>query len=73
MNYPRIESQEYTVRVADLRARMAKADVDLVVGFSNLLELGIVRYYCGSEDQGGPQADPGRKIQLLPDRRSAAL
>lgn len=47
MNYPRIESQEYTVRVADLRARMAKADVDLVVGFSNLLELGIVRYYCG--------------------------
>ncbi len=47
MNYPRIPASEYTARIANLRARMAKDGIDLVVGFSNLLEIGIVRYYCG--------------------------
>lgn len=47
MNYPKLESKEYTKRVEALRKIMAKDGVDLVVGFSNLLEIGIVRYYCG--------------------------
>ena len=47
MHYPKIESQEYLQRVSGLRRRMAEAGMDLVVGFSNLLEMGIVRYYCG--------------------------
>ena len=47
MNYPVIPSQEFTSRVEALRKRMAKDGIDLVVGFSNLLEIGIVRYYCG--------------------------
>ena len=47
MNYPKIEANEYSARIAAFRARMAKTGVDLVVGFSNLLEIGIVRYYCG--------------------------
>ncbi len=47
MNYPRIEASEYAQRVDTLRSLMAKEGVDLVVGFSNLLEIGIVRYYCG--------------------------
>lgn len=47
MNYPKIEPKEYLERVNALRKKMADADVDLVVGFSNLLEIAIVRYYCG--------------------------
>ena len=47
MNYPKIEGKEYLARIAALRAKMAEHNVDLVVGFSNLLEIGIVRYYCG--------------------------
>ena len=47
MNYPKIESKEYLQRVNALRAEMAKRGVDLVVGFSNLLEIAIVRYYSG--------------------------
>ncbi|MBE6596190.1 MAG: aminopeptidase P family protein [Ruminococcaceae bacterium] len=47
MNYPKIEANEYLVRVNALREKMAEAGVDLVVGFSNLLEIAIVRYYCG--------------------------
>lgn len=43
----RIEGREYQQRVAALRAKMAEKNVDLVVAFSNLLEIGIVRYYCG--------------------------
>lgn len=43
----KIEAQEYLARVNALRAKMAEMDVDLVVGFSNLLEIAIVRYYCG--------------------------
>ena len=43
----KIEGREYLQRIAALRAKMAEKDVDLVVGFSNLLEIGIVRYYCG--------------------------
>jgi len=42
-----IEGKEYLQRVNALRAKMAEANVDLVVGFSNLLEIAIVRYYCG--------------------------
>ena len=44
---PKIEGKEYWERVQKLRAEMAKRGVDLVVGFSNLLEIAIVRYYCG--------------------------
>ncbi len=47
MNYPKIEANEYLARVNALRGKMAENNVDLVVGFSNLLEIGIVRYYCG--------------------------
>ncbi len=47
MNYPKIEGKEYLQRIDALRSVMAKDGVDLVVGFSNLLEIGIVRYYCG--------------------------
>ncbi|MBQ5777721.1 MAG: aminopeptidase P family N-terminal domain-containing protein, partial [Oscillospiraceae bacterium] len=47
MNYPKIESKEYLARVEALRRQMAKDGVDIVVGFSNLLEIAIVRYYCG--------------------------
>ena len=43
----KIEAQEYSARVNALRAKMAENNVDLVVGFSNLLEIAIVRYYCG--------------------------
>ena len=44
---PKIEGKEYLERVQKLRGEMAKRGVDLVVGFSNLLEIAIVRYYCG--------------------------
>ena len=47
MNYPTIQGNEYLQRVNALRAEMAKRNVDVVVGFSNLLEIAIVRYYCG--------------------------
>lgn len=47
MNYTKIEGSEYLKRVAFLREKMAQNGVDMVVGFSNLLEIGIVRYYCG--------------------------
>ena len=47
MNYPTINPSEYTLRVAALREKMAKDGIDMVIGFSNLLEIGIVRYYCG--------------------------
>ena len=47
MNYPKIQPQEYARRVEDLRKIMDEKGVDLVVGFSNLLEIAIVRYYCG--------------------------
>ncbi len=47
MNYPRIEGKEYLQRVNALREKMVQEGVDLVVGFSNLLEIAIVRYYCG--------------------------
>ena len=39
MNYTLINSSEYAKRVKDLRARMATDGVDLVMGFSNLLEI----------------------------------
>lgn len=47
MNYPVIKAEEYSKRVEYLRSKMAENGIDLVVGFSNLLEIGIVRYYCG--------------------------
>ena len=43
MNYPTIEANEYLKRVESLREKMAQNGVDLVVGFSNLLEIAIVR------------------------------
>jgi len=47
MNYPVIKAEEYSKRIDYLRSKMAENGIDLVVGFSNLLEIGIVRYYCG--------------------------
>ncbi len=47
MNYPTIPAAEYTARVNALRKEMEKQNIDIVIGFSNLLEIGIVRYYCG--------------------------
>lgn len=43
----KIEGKEYLARVNALRTKMAEQNVDLVIGFSNLLEIAIVRYYCG--------------------------
>ena len=43
----KIEGIEYLARVNALRAKMAEMGVDFVVGYSNLLEIAIVRYYCG--------------------------
>ncbi len=47
MSNLKIEGKEYLERVNYLRGKMAEAGVDLVVGYSNLLEIAIVRYYCG--------------------------
>ena len=47
MNYPVINAYEYTERVEALRKVMDDKGIDLIVGFSNLLEIAIVRYYCG--------------------------
>lgn len=47
MNYPTIEAKEYAQRVEAIRAKMNEQGIDILVGFSNLLEIGIVRYYCG--------------------------
>lgn len=47
MNYPTIEAKEYAQRVETIRAKMQEQGIDILVGFSNLLEIGIVRYYCG--------------------------
>ena len=47
MRYPTIPASDYTNRVEALRKIMHEKGVDFVIGFSNLLELGIVRYYCG--------------------------
>ena len=47
MSNLKIEGKEYLQRVNNLREKMAEAGVDLVVGYSNLLEIAIVRYYCG--------------------------
>lgn len=47
MNFPTIAPEEYLARVNALRAKMDEMGVDAVVGFSNLLEIAIVRYYCG--------------------------
>lgn len=47
MKYPVIKAEEYSKRIDYLRSKMAENGIDLVVGFSNLLEIGIVRYYCG--------------------------
>lgn len=44
MNHPTIPAAEYTARVNALRKEMEKQNVDIVIGFSNLLEIGIVRY-----------------------------
>lgn len=43
----KVPSHEYAARIEALRVKMKEQDVDLVVGFSNLLEIAIVRYYCG--------------------------
>ena len=47
MNYPVIEAKEYEQRIEKIRVKMAEKGVDVLVGFSNLLEIAIVRYYCG--------------------------
>ena len=47
MNFTSISANEYQARVDALRKVMASKGVDMVVAFSNLLEIGIVRYYCG--------------------------
>jgi len=47
MNYLKLLPEEYTRRIQILQEEMNKHQLDLIIGFSNLLELGIVRYYCG--------------------------
>lgn len=47
MNCHEIKGEEYLERVNALREKMSEQGVDIVVGFSNLLEIAIVRYYCG--------------------------
>ena len=39
MNYPTIEAKEYAQRVEAIRAKMNENGVDLLVAFSNLLEI----------------------------------
>ncbi len=46
MFLPTIPNEEFALRVEKLRGEMNKQGVDLVIGFSNLLEIAIVRYYC---------------------------
>lgn len=46
MFLPKIPSEEFSVRLGKLRAKMAEKQVDLVVGFSNLLDPSAVRYLC---------------------------
>lgn len=45
--YPKIEKQEYSLRLEKLRSAMAAEGIDLAVGFSNLLDPSAVRYLCG--------------------------
>ena len=47
INYPTIEAKEFTQRVETIRVKMQEQNIDILVAFSNLLEIGIVRYYCG--------------------------
>lgn len=44
-NLPVIPKAEFTRRVAATRAAMAKENIDLIVGFSNLLDPSTVRYF----------------------------
>ena len=44
-NLPVIPKAEFTRRVAQTRAAMAKENIDLIVGFSNLLDPSTVRYF----------------------------
>ena len=46
MNYPIIPKEEFVARIAKLRTKMAEKKIDLVVGFSNLLDPSAVRYLC---------------------------
>ena len=43
--FPVIPREEFTQRIAGARAAMAKENVDLLMGFSNLLDPSCVRYY----------------------------
>ena len=43
--FPRIPNEEFEKRIALLREKMKKADVEIAVGFSNLLDPSIVRYF----------------------------
>lgn len=45
IEFPVIPKEEFTSRVAITREAMAKENVDLLVGFSNLLDPSCVRYY----------------------------
>ena len=45
--FPVIAKEEFTQRINAVRKLMDREGVDLLIGFSNLLEIGIVRYYCG--------------------------
>jgi Xaa-Pro aminopeptidase len=47
IHYPTIQANEFAQRVEAIRAKMQEHNVDILIGFSNLLEIGIVRYYCG--------------------------
>ncbi len=43
--FPVISKEEFSARIANTRATMAKKNVDLLMGFSNLLDPSCVRYY----------------------------
>ena len=43
--FPVIERSEFSARVAAAKADMAKENIDLLVGFSNLLDPSTVRYF----------------------------
>lgn len=44
-NFPVIPASEYAARVENFRAKMKEREVDLAVGFSNLLDPSAVRYF----------------------------
>jgi len=44
-NFPTIKKEEFTKRIQKIREKMSENDIDILVGFSNLLDPSAVRYF----------------------------